>query len=259
MTVIPVYDDSEAVELCAIYHLYLKPRAKLNISVLLPEETGHCRPVANWDILEQMKNIVAPDHFSSLRIVKSTTEVIRLEAETDTKQMCQVFLEKMTGQTLKINNLNDPARLEVHEAPLECPASAEIKGHMSDQEEERKNSADQSTVPSCIHLEGLPCKWFSEWNTHTDKPTEEMLKRAFETYGKIVDIDIPMLDPYREEDLPIAATPGSLQTFDVFIQYEDKSSAINAICSLQGMKLMYAAEDGKSLACDFKVNDIYCY
>ncbi|KAM5145531.1 A-kinase anchor protein 17B-like [Mantella aurantiaca] len=253
MTVTPVYDDSEAVELCATYHLYLKPRAKLIISVILPEETGQCRPVSNWDILEQMKNIVAPDHFTSLRIVKSTKEIIRLEGETDTRQTCQSFLEKINGQTLQINNLSEPARLEIHEAPPECPAIEETEEQMPEQAGDRKEMTDHAIVPSCIHLEGLPCKWFSECSVNIDKPSEEMLRRAFERYGKIVDIDIPMLDPYREEDEGSTLNPGSLQAFDAFLQYEEKSSVINAISSLRGMKLMYAAEDGKSLACDFKV------
>ncbi|XP_072287596.1 A-kinase anchor protein 17B-like [Pyxicephalus adspersus] len=253
MTVTPVYDDSEAVELCATYHLYLKPRAKLIITIILPDETDQCRPVSNWDILEQMKNLVAPDYFSSLRIVKSTKELIRLEGETDTTQLCQIFLEKINGKTLQINNLSDPARLEVHKAPLESPTIEKAKVIMPEQKGDIEDTMDHSTKPSCIHLEGLPCKWFSEWNANIDKPSEKMLKSAFEKYGKIVFIDIPMLDPYREGNVGSPVTPGSLQAFEAFIQYEDKSSAINAVCSLQGMKLMYAAEDGKSLACDFKV------
>ncbi|XP_077340557.1 A-kinase anchor protein 17B-like [Lithobates pipiens] len=253
MTVTPVYDDSEAVELCATYHLYLKPKAKLIISVNVPEETEQCRPVSHWDILEQMKTMVAPNYFTSLRVVKSTKEVIRLEGETDTKQMCQIFLEKMNGQTLQINNLSDPAKLEVHEAPLERSAIEETSEQMLEEGEDGEDITDSSTVSSCIHLEGLPCKWFSEWNTNIDKLSEEILRSAFEKYGKIIYIDIPMLDPYREEDVGSAVTPGSLQAFDAFLQYEDKSSAMNAMSSLQGMKLMYAAEDGKSLACDFKV------
>lgn len=257
MTVTPVYDDSEVVELCATYHLYLKPKAKLIISVNLPEETGQCRPVSHWDILEQLKTMVAPNHFTSLRVVKSTKEVIRLEGETDTRIMCQIFLEKINGQTLQINNLSDLAKLEVHEAPLEHSSIEETSEQTLEEGEDDEDITDYSTVSSCIHLEGLPCKWFSELNTNIDKPSETILRSAFERYGKIIYIDIPMLDPYREADVGSPVSPGSLQAFDAFLQYEDKSSVMNAMSSLQGMKLMYAAEDGKSLACDFKVKYIY--
>ncbi|XP_068107179.1 A-kinase anchor protein 17B-like [Hyperolius riggenbachi] len=251
MTVIPVYDESEAVELCNTYHLFLKPRAKLIISVFLPEETDQCRPVSNWDILEQMKNVVAPDHFSSLRILKRTKESIRLEGETDTRQQSQGFLEKLNGQSLQTNNSTDPVRVEVTEAPLECLSIEETTKLLSEDKEDIEHN---SAVSPCIHLEGLPCKWFLDGSSNTDNPSEEVLRCAFEKYGTIVSLDIPMLDPYREESDMFPVTPGGLQTFDAFLQFEDKSSTINAIHSLHGMKLMYAADDGKSLACDFKVS-----
>lgn len=61
MTVTVVYDNSEATELCAAQHLYLKPIAKLMISVLLPESTEPVRPFSNWEVLDQLKSLICPD------------------------------------------------------------------------------------------------------------------------------------------------------------------------------------------------------
>ena len=67
MTVTVVYDNSEATELCAAQHLYLKPIAKLMINVLLPESPEPSRPVSNWEVLDQLKSLICPDQFTTVR------------------------------------------------------------------------------------------------------------------------------------------------------------------------------------------------
>ncbi|XP_075690472.1 A-kinase anchor protein 17B-like [Rhinoderma darwinii] len=251
MIVTPVYDDSEAVELGAIYHLYLKPKAKLMISARLPKEIEKCRPISNWDILEELKNLVAPDHFSSLRVSRTTKEFIQIEGETDTKHLAYSFLEKLNGQNLPLSYLPEPLHIEVTEATAELPGNDKTKKILT---EEPDDNEEEITTISCIHLEGLPCKWFLALDTNTEKPSEEVLRSTFEKFGNIANIDIPMLDPYREDCSGKQLSTGGLQPFDAFLQYEDMSSTTDAVRSLQGMKLMFTAEDGKSLACDIKIS-----
>ncbi|KAM4020207.1 A-kinase anchor protein 17B-like [Anomaloglossus baeobatrachus] len=250
MMVTPVYDDSEAVELNAIYHLYLKPKAKLIISIILPDEAEQCRPISNLDILEELRNVVTPDHFSSLRISRTTKEFIRIEGEVDTKNLANRFLEKLNDQSLPINCLPKPLHIIAIEAPAELPVNDSTTKLLT----EIKDDSENCTTPSCLHLEGLPFKWFLPLGTNAEKPSEEVLRSIFEKFGNLVNIDIPMLDPYREDCSENQPGPGGLQTFDVFLQYEEMSNAINAVRSLQGMKLMLAAEDGKSVACDIKIS-----
>ncbi|XP_069798979.1 A-kinase anchor protein 17B-like [Dendropsophus ebraccatus] len=253
MIVTPVYDDSEAVELSAVYHLYLKPKAKLIISILLPEETEQPRPISNWDILEELKTLVAPDNFSSVRVSKTTKEFIRIEGETDTKQMAQIFFEKLNGQSLPISCLPRPLHMAVTVAPADLPANDNTEKLLAEIVDDLEGSAENDT-PSCIHLEGLPCKWFLALDSNTEKPSLEILRTTFEKFGNIVNIDIPMLDPYREDDSGNQLGTGGLQPFDAFIQYENLSSTIASVRSLQEMKLMFTSEDGKSLACDIKIS-----
>ena len=76
-----------------------------------------------------------------------------------------------------------------------------------------------------------------------------------ESFGKIKNVDIPMLDRYRE-----VITSGSFggfifgfQTFEAFIQYQESTDFLKAMESLRGMKLMLKGDDGKALACNIKV------
>ncbi|XP_071980224.1 A-kinase anchor protein 17B-like [Engystomops pustulosus] len=251
MIVTPVYDDSESVELSAIYHLYLKPKAKLIMSIILPEETELSRPLSNWDIMEELKNLVAPDTFSSLRISKTTKEFIRIEGETDTKCLTYRFLEKLNGQSLTMGCLPKPLDMVVSEAPADLTVNDNIKKLLTELENLEDNT-ENNKPPPCIYLEGLPCKWFLPLESNTEKPSEEVLRSTFEKFGNIMNIDIPMLDPYREDSNGNQLGPGG--PFDAFLQYEKLSSAVDALRSLQGMKLMFTAEDGKSVACDIKIS-----
>jgi len=41
--------------------------------------------------------------------------------------------------------------------------------------------------PDTIHLEGLPCRWFSHKDSqYPDRPSEEVLSAVFQAFGKVV-------------------------------------------------------------------------
>lgn len=41
--------------------------------------------------------------------------------------------------------------------------------------------------PDTIHLEGLPCRWFSQKDSQfPDRPTEEVLIAVFQAFGKVL-------------------------------------------------------------------------
>uniref|UniRef100_A0A671EVE6 RRM domain-containing protein n=1 Tax=Rhinolophus ferrumequinum TaxID=59479 RepID=A0A671EVE6_RHIFE len=252
MTVTVVYDNSEATELCAAQHLYLKPIAKLMISVLLPESIEHMRPFSNWEVLDQLKNLICPDQFTTVRLSKSTKDFIRFEGEAETRSLIQILKAKLHGKIIKLNGLKTDLKV------MASDAQGEWEHFSKEQETPSSDGADEQDhdkSPDSIYFEGLPCKWFAPKGSSGEKPCEEILRVVFECFGKIKNVDIPMLDPYRE-----AMTDGSfggfsfgLQTFEAFIQYQESTDFIKAMESLQGMKLMLKGEDGKALACNIKV------
>nr|XP_004672673.1 A-kinase anchor protein 17B-like isoform X2 [Jaculus jaculus]XP_044996903.1 A-kinase anchor protein 17B-like isoform X2 [Jaculus jaculus] len=252
MTVTVVYDNSEATELCAAQHLYLKPIAKLMINVLLPESIEPVRPFSNWEVLDQLKSLICPDQFTTVRLSKSTKDFIRFEGEAETRSLVQILKAKLHGKIIKINGLKTDLKVVATDAQGEWEHFPKEKAALvSDGADEQEH--DKS--PDSIYFEGLPCKWFAPKGSSGEKPCEEILRVVFESFGKIKNVDIPMLDPYRE-----VMTGGSfggfsfgLQTFEAFIQYQESTDFIKAMESLRGMKLMLKGDDGKALACNIKV------
>ncbi|XP_008508987.1 A-kinase anchor protein 17B-like [Equus przewalskii] len=252
MTVTVVYDNSEATELCAAQHLYLKPIAKLMINVLLPESTEPLRPFSNWEVLDQLKSLICPDQFTTVRLSKSTKDFILFEGEAETRSLVQILKAKLHGKIIKLNGLKTDLKVVATDAQGEWEHfPKEKEAPSSDGAEDQ----DHDKSPDSIYFEGLPCKWFAPKGSSGEKPCEEILRVVFESFGKIKNVDIPMLDPYRE-----VMTGGSfggfsfgLQTFEAFIQYQESTDFIKAMESLRGMKLMLKGDDGKALACNIKV------
>ncbi|XP_030066475.1 A-kinase anchor protein 17B [Microcaecilia unicolor] len=252
MTVTIVYDNSEAVELCTSQSLYLTPVARLIISVMFPDCKEPTRPFSNWDILDQLKTMIAPDQFSSLRVSKSTKDFVRIEGEAETKHLAQTLLAKLHGKVIKLNGFLDGLVVETTEASVDFPTQQDWEAFSKETANEELSEQSSASLPDSIYLEGLPSKWFVLKGSNSEKPSEAALQMVFERYGKVKNTDIPMLDPYREENAS-GNSLGGIQTFAAFVQYEDHADFVKAMEALRGMKLMYQGEDGKALACNMKV------
>ncbi|XP_042334343.1 A-kinase anchor protein 17B-like isoform X2 [Sceloporus undulatus] len=257
MTVTLVCDSSEAMELCASQQLYLKPVAKLTINVVLPEHTGSTQAFSKWEVMDKLKNMICPDQFTSVKVSKSTKGFIRFEGEAETKRLVCSLKEKLHGKMIKLNGFNDGLQVVATEAPPDFPTPQELEAKVNDRGLQEEDFAEQSKdIADCIHLEGLPCKWFALKGSDSEIPSEDVLRAVFESFGKIKNIDIPMLDPYREEMVGGSMnnfTFRGLRTFEAFIQYQESTSFSKAMETLKGMKLMFKGDDGKALACNIKV------
>ncbi|KAM3827248.1 A-kinase anchor protein 17B-like [Vipera latastei] len=258
MTVTLVCDPSEAMELCASQQLYLKPVAKLTISVVLPEHTGSTRAFSKWEVMDKLKNMICPDQFTSVKVSKSTKGFIRFEGEAETKRLLTSLKEKLHGKLIKLNGFKEDLQVVATEAPPDGPPSQESEPNAKSQKppEEQEQEEQSQALLDCLHLEGLPCKWFALKGSESEAPSEDVLRTVFGTFGKIKNVDIPMLDPYREET--VGRTRNNfifrgLRSFEAFVQYQEPQSFARAMESLKGMKLMFKGEDGKALACNIKV------
>ncbi|XP_054852338.1 A-kinase anchor protein 17B-like [Eublepharis macularius] len=257
MTVTLVCDPSEAMELCASQQLYLKPVAKLTISVVLPEHTRSTRAFSKWEVMDKLKNMICPDQFTSVKVSKSTKGFIRFEGEAETKRLVCSLKEKLHGKMIKLNGFKDDLQVVATEASPDIPTLQESEAILNDRELMAEDLAEQNCdVPNCIHLEGLPCKWFALRGSDSETPSEDILRAVFESFGKIKNVDIPMLDPYREEMVGGNVNNfifRGLRTFDAYVQYQESTAFAKAMETLKGMKLMFKGDDGKALACNIKV------
>ncbi|XP_020634383.3 A-kinase anchor protein 17A [Pogona vitticeps] len=250
-----VHDTSEAVDLCAPYGLYLKPITKMTISVALPQLKQPGKSISNWEVMERLKGMVQTHQFSTLRISKSTMDFIRFEGEVENKSLVKSFLACLDGKTIKLSGFSDILKVRAAEYKIDFPTRHDWDSFFRDAKD--MNETLPGERPDTIHLEGLPCKWFALKDSGSEKPSEEVLIKVFSKFGEIRNVDIPMLDPYREEmtgrNFHTFSFGGHLN-FEAYVQYEEYAGFIKAMNALRGMKLMYKGEDGKAVACNLKVS-----
>ncbi|CAM5075332.1 unnamed protein product [Natator depressus] len=250
-----VHDASEAVELCASYGLYLKPITKMSISVALPQLKQPGKSISNWEVMERLKGMVQTHQFSTLRISKSTMDFIRFEGEVENKSLVKSFLACLDGKTIKLSGFSDILKVRAAEYKVDFPTRHDWDSFFRDAKD--MNETLPGERPDTIHLEGLPCKWFALKDSGSEKPNEEVLIKVFKKFGEIRNVDIPMLDPYREEmtgrNFHTFSFGGHLN-FEAYVQYREYVGFIKAMNALRGMKLMYKGDDGKAVACNVKVS-----
>ncbi|XP_067841827.1 A-kinase anchor protein 17A-like [Heptranchias perlo] len=249
-----VHDTSEAVELFAPQGLYLKPIAKLTISVSLPQLKQPGKSISNWEVMERLKCMVHPEQFATLRVSKSTMDFVRFEGEVENKNMVKTFLSKLDAKTIKLSGFTDTLKVRAAEVKIDFPTRHDWDSFFRDAKD--VNETLPGERPDTIHLEGLPCKWFAMKNSSSEKPSDFILRKVFETFGAIRNVDIPMLDPYREEmtgkNFHTFSFGGHLN-FEAYVQYQEYIGFVKAMDALRGMKLLYKGDDGKAVACSIKV------
>ncbi|KAF6719488.1 A-kinase anchor protein 17A [Oryzias melastigma] len=250
-----VHDTTEAVCLSTEYNLYLKPIAKMTISVALPQLKLPGKSISNWEVMERVKGMVAPEQFSALRISKSTMDFIRFEGEVENKTVVKGLLSRLDGKTIKLSGFTDVLKVRAVENKVDFPTRHDWDSFFRDAKD--MNETLPGERPDTIHLEGLPCRWFSQKDSQfPDRPSEEVLIAVFQTFGKVRNVDIPMLDPYREEMMDKNFSTfsfGGHLNFEAFVQYQEYGFFTKAMDTLRGMKLMLKGEDGKAVACNIKV------
>ncbi|XP_029968363.1 A-kinase anchor protein 17A [Salarias fasciatus] len=250
-----VHDTTEAVCLSSEYNVYLKPIAKMTVSVALPQLKLPGKSISNWEVMERVKAMVAPDQFSALRISKSTMDFIRFEGEVENKTVVKSLLGRLDGKSIKLSGFTDVLKVRAVENKVDFPTRHDWDSFFRDAKD--MNETLPGERPDTIHLEGLPCRWFSQKDSQLpDRPSEEVLIAVFQAFGKVRNVDIPMLDPYREEMLDKNFNTfsfGGHLNFEAYVQYQEYCGFTKAMDTLRGMKLMLKGEDGKAVACNIKV------
>lgn len=253
-------DITEAVVMYAPQKLYLKPIAKVNISVQLPQIKSPGKSISNWEVMDKLKKMIIPDEFLTLKVLKSTLEFIRFEGEIENRGKIKVIIQRVDGKMIKLSGFSDALKVRAAEAKLAFPSRYDWDSFFRDAHNMDETKAGQR--PDTIHLKDLPCRWFA--NRHSsdkEKPSADVLRAVFETYGEVRDTDIPCLDPYRQEMASQKGTTiqtfnyGQDLTFEAYVQYTEYVSFVRAMDALRGMKMVYKEDDKKAWAANIRV----CY
>ncbi|XP_068718662.1 A-kinase anchor protein 17A-like [Montipora capricornis] len=249
-------DTSEATELSSLQRLYLKPVAKLGVHVTLPEIKVAGVSISNWEVMEKLKSMIAPDQFAVLRVVESSLEFIRFEGEADAKSLVSKFVSKLDGKSIKLSGFADPLKVRAAESKLKFPTAHDWNSFFRESEDlDERNPGER---PDTVQIKGLPCKWFADSDS-PGKPSEEVLITVFRRFGKIRCVDIPILDPYRQR---LSKGNSEFQTFyygshlhfDAFIQYSQYQGFSSAMSALKGMKLMFISDEGRAATANIQVD-----
>lgn len=241
-------DTRDIVPLCPAQHLFLKPIARINISVQLPQLKAPDKSISSWEVMERLRKMVKPEKFSVLRVTKSTLEFIRFEGELDAKSKIPTLVTKLDMKTIKLSGFTDVLKVRAAEAKIPFP-----NRHVWDsffREAKHMNEMKPGERPDTLHITNIPCKWFTlpEYQDQDAKPSEYIFRKVFETYGEVRYVDVPCTDPYRNR-MKSKATGMKTFSFDEghsfegYIQYKEYMGFLKAMTALRSMQLLY--KDGE--------------
>ncbi|PIO57398.1 hypothetical protein TELCIR_21193, partial [Teladorsagia circumcincta] len=135
--------------------------------------------------------------FVSIRVTESSLEGVTLEADLTTRKIMKQAIKVLESMTVKVSGFSDPVRVRAAEAKSDFPSRHDwdlffMKNKLSENKPGER--------PDTIYLAKVPIKWFSEKGS--DIPSEEILRAAMESFGKVRRVDIPVCDTLRKEMNP---------------------------------------------------------
>lgn len=251
-------DTNDAIELFPPQSLYLKPIARLNISVQLPQMKLPGKTISNWEVMEKLKNMTKPEEFIVLKVSKSTLEFIRFEAEIENKSKLPSVIARLDTRTIKLSGFSELLKVRAAEAKIPFPTRHTWDSYFRDAR--NMNEMKPGERPDTIHICNLPSKWFATKQDKTkgnDIPSEYVFRKVFEVFGEVRYVDIPIADPYRNK---MKAHVSGMKTFSFgqdlsfegYVQYKEYICFVKAMDALRGMKLL-RKEGDKAYTASIKV------
>ncbi len=261
--------------------MYIKPIARLNITIQLPPTKNPGQAVLHSEIIDKLKKQSSPEEFIYLRIIKATLEFIRLEGELENKSSFKTLLSKLDNCTIKMNSYTDVLKVRAAEAKISYPIRHDWETFFKDSEhllssENEIHLMKPGERPDTIHIMDIPCKWFAEKKSYIGvdaaniKPSEAVLREVFSIFGELRMVDIPILSnplgaislkkPYSSVDLISGQglmNPNlNLPVFEAFIQYKDYISFVKAMDTFRGMKLLFIEDSKSAFTANIRVTNL---
>ncbi|CAL8100746.1 unnamed protein product [Orchesella dallaii] len=162
-----------------------------------------------------------------------------------------------SGKSMKITGFKEPMKIRVAEAKIPFPSKYDWDSFFRDAK--NMNEMKPGERPDTIHLQNLPCKWFSDHPLDEKPiPSEKLFRRIWETFGDVRSIDIPIADPYRTQMQSSIAgiktfTFSSDSVFEAYVQYRDYMNFVRAMDALRGCYIFFE-ETNKYWVANVKVD-----
>ncbi|KMQ96883.1 splicing arginine serine-rich 17a [Lasius niger] len=246
-------DLSDIVPLHPPCLLYLKPLAKVYVSIKLPELKTPGKTISTWDVMEKIRALILPDEFTSLKVARSNLKFIWLAGYLPDRCRLLKVLARLKSQCLNLVGFPNVLKVLAFEAKDDFPTRHSWDSYFRDAK--HMNELKAGERPDTIHITGLPVKWFVEDGATV--PSESLIREIFKKWGTLKKIDVPVADPYRSRmRLGNNIHKFSYEDgifFDAYIQYNEYMDFVRAMDALRDMKLL--KKDGQnSLTATIKVD-----
>ncbi|OZC12456.1 hypothetical protein X798_00087 [Onchocerca flexuosa] len=239
----------ELEPLCIPVGLYVKPSAKMTVTVSLPPLKQPGQSISNWDLMEKIKKAVNPIELSSIRVMTSTIELVRFEAELPSRKILAKVIKALDGFTLKVMGFFEPLKVRAAETKSDFPTRHDWDEFFRNSD--NMNELEPGERPDTIYLAKMPSNWFKECGSTADSmPSERILQNVFERFGTVRCVDIPICDPYRKK---MSAKISGVRTTG-YVQFVEYISFVRAMDFLRNKKLVKKMPDGRIFEASIKVD-----
>ncbi|CAG9535439.1 unnamed protein product [Cercopithifilaria johnstoni] len=250
----------ELEPLCIPVGLYVKPSARMTVTVCLPPLKQPGQSISNWDLMEKIKKAVSPIELSSIRVMTSTIELVRFEAELPSRKILAKVIKALDGYTLKVMGFFEPLKVRAAEAKSDFPTRHDWDEFFRNSD--NMNELEAGERPDTIYLAKVPSNWFKEFGSTDDSmPNERVLQNVFERFGTVRCVDIPVCDPYRRK-MPAKISGvrttgfsfGQEVLFEGYVQFVEYISFVRAMDFLRNKKLVKKMPDDRIFEAAIKVD-----
>ena len=121
VTIQSCHDTNDALDLFRGQGLYLKPIARLNDSVQLPQLKKSGAKISNWEVMERIKEMAKPFNFPVFKVAKSSLEFVRFEAEIENYGSMEQVLAKLDMKTIKLSGFQELLKVRAAESKPQFP------------------------------------------------------------------------------------------------------------------------------------------
>jgi splicing factor, arginine/serine-rich 17 len=222
-------------------HIYIKPIARVNISIQLPLPKNPVEPAPVSEITEKIRKHSAPEEYVTLRIIKHTIDFIRFEGEIENKSSLKMLIAKLDNATIKIPHAYmDVLKVRCAESKIIYPTRHEWESCY--QVTQNVNEMKPGERPDTLFLQDVPVKWFLDKKLDAYKPNERIIKEVFGIFGDVRSIEILHMEKYGYK------LTNDQSTFECYIQYGSYISFVKAMDTFRGMKFLYMENNDPKLA-----------
>lgn len=233
-------NTSELVPLYLPLELYLKPIARLKISLRLSKSNNVGKSISYWEIMDKLRELVQPDEFTTLKVAKTTVEFIIFEGEIEAKAKIEKVISKLHNKMIKLKDFSELLRVCAGVCKSDCPTQQNWDDFFQNAKD--MNEMKPGERPDTVHIANLPTKWFV---TNTNGLlSEKLFQKIFEKFGHIRKVDIPICDSFRKKmnDQISGVKYCSLENtefFEAYIQFKDYNGFKITMDTLFNKKLVH--------------------